>query len=216
MSRDSEGFTLLEVLIAMAILALIVSVIYASFSTAGRNVEQAEAVRDRTDLARTLMARLSDDIANAYYNPLMKETVFDGKRSTQETDKPRFDSILLTTLTNWRKPDSNETEMWEVGYRFEEKPDGTGTVMIRHEKRELKKDDAPGEGGSDMEITDRVKELRLRYSAGFASTGSTPLAWEDEWKCSPSRKLPKIVEVRLVLDDGSLYLTHVDVEAGRW
>ena len=42
----SGGFTLLEVLIAVAIMSGIVTVIYASFSTASRNVEQAEARRD--------------------------------------------------------------------------------------------------------------------------------------------------------------------------
>ena len=64
----SKGFTLLEVLLAMAILAVIMTVIYASFSTAGNNVEQAERLRDETDIARTLIARLSADIANAYVN----------------------------------------------------------------------------------------------------------------------------------------------------
>src|SRR5512137_1989963 len=63
---DHGGFTLLEVLLAMVILAVIMTVVYASFSTAGRNIEQAETIRDETDIARTLIARLSVDIANAY------------------------------------------------------------------------------------------------------------------------------------------------------
>ena len=65
--RHSRGFTLLEVLLSMAILVVIMTVIYASFSTAGNNVEQAERVRDDTDIARTLIARLSTDIQNAYF-----------------------------------------------------------------------------------------------------------------------------------------------------
>ena len=64
----SKGFTLLEVLIATAIMAGIVTVIYGSFFTASRNVDQAEEIRDTTDLARTLVAKLSNDIANAYVN----------------------------------------------------------------------------------------------------------------------------------------------------
>lgn len=208
-TRHSKGFTLLEVLLAVGILSLVVTVIYSSFSGAARNVKQAETIRDRTDLARTLIARLSDDIANAYYKPTMTETVFEGKPSTLETDKPRFDSLSLTTLTNWRKPDSKETDLWEVGYRFEEKSDGTGTVMILREKRNLTKDIKPLEGGTDMEITDQVRELRLRYSSGIFSAGTTSLKWEDEWvkKGGP----PKLVEIRLVLEDGNPYLTLVQV-----
>ena len=207
----SNGFTLLEVLLAMGILSLVVTVIFASFSGAARNVQEAETIRDRTDLARTLIAKLSDDIANAYYNPSMKDmTVFYGKRSTEETDKPRYDSISLTTLTNWRKPDSRETDLWELGYRFEERSDGTGTIMIRREKRELAKDNKPLEGGTDMEITGQVRELRLRYSNGLVSTGTNTLKWEDEWD-SRTKGLPKVVEIRLVLENGNPYLTLVQV-----
>lgn len=210
MKKNQRGFTLLEVLLAVGILSLVVTVIFAAFSGSARNVEQAEAIRDRTDLARTLIARLSDDIANAYYNPLMKETIFYGKQSTQETDKPRLDSLSLTTLTNWRTPDSRETDLWELGYRFEEKPDGSGSVMVRREKREFTKDNTPLEGGIDMEITDQVKELRLRYSSGLVSAGTNSLAWEDAWD-SRAKGLPKVVEIRLVLEDGTPYLTLVQV-----
>jgi prepilin-type N-terminal cleavage/methylation domain-containing protein len=102
---ESGGFTLLEVLIAVAIMAGIVTVIYTSFSTASRNVEQAETRRDQMDLARTLVSKLSNDITNAYYNPLMAETIFYGAKSATVQEEQRYDSIRLTTLTNWRRPD---------------------------------------------------------------------------------------------------------------
>ena len=113
----SVGFTLIEVLLAMAILAVVMTVIYTSFSAAGRNVEQAETMRDETDLARTLISRISDDIANAYVNRNMNFsapiTIFDGKKEEVENggEQIRHDSINLTTLTNWRKPDSKEMEL---------------------------------------------------------------------------------------------------------
>lgn len=203
----SLGFTLLEVLIAVAIMSGIVTVIYASFSTTSRNVEQSEARRDSADLARSLIVKLSDDIANAYYNPALKETVFDAKPSTTTEDEPRFDSLSLTTLTNWRTPDSKEMDLWEVGYRFEERLDGTGKTLIRREKREINGDRAALEGGTDYEVTDQVKELRLRYSAD----GQT---WSDEWHSSSSHSWPKVVEIRLLLADGSSFFTLV--EARRW
>jgi general secretion pathway protein J len=202
-SSHPKGFTLLEVLLAMAILAVIVTVIYTSFSTTGRNVAQAEATRDRTDLARTLIAKMSDDIANAYYNSAMKETVFDAKPSTTTENELRFDSITLTTLTNWRKPDSKEMDLWEVGYRFEDLPEGTGKMLIRREKREINANSIPLEGGTDYEVTDQITELRLRYF-----DGST---WSDEWHSSSKQKKPMAVEIRLSQADGSSFLTRVDV-----
>jgi len=221
-SHASRGFTLLEVLLAMAILSLIMTVVYASFSTASKNVEQAETIRDETDLARTLIARLSVDIANAYPNSGAEyptvPTIFYGKKEEDVGDvgaggaKIRHDSISLTTLTNWRKPDSKETELWEVGYFFKEKPDVKGYTLFRREKRELSKDVLALEGGVEYEITDRVESLQFTYS----QNGST---WTDEgWDTRSSsfgQKLPKAVEITLILDTGNIYTTRVDVGNSR-
>ncbi len=189
---------------AVAIMSVITTVIYASFSTAGRNVEQAEAKRTETDLARTLIAKLMDDITNAYYSPaLLNETVFEGKPSTTMEDEPRFDSLTLTTLTNWRKPDSREMDLWEVGYRFEERPDGSGRVLVRREMRELTEDSKSLEEWTDYEVTDQIAELRLRYLYGST--------WRDEWHSSSSLNKPKAVEIWLVMVGGASFLTKVEV-----
>jgi general secretion pathway protein J len=199
---NSQGFTLLEVLMAVAIMAGILTVIYSSFFTANRNVEQAEAIRDSSDMARTLVMKIADDISNAYYDSAAV-TIFRGmKGQTDPTDgKGRLDNITLTTLTNWRKLNTKETDLWEVGYFFKQKPDGSGYVMMRREKRELSKDVPVGEGGIEYEITDRVKFFQLRYNAG----GDT---WNDEWT---QAGLPKLVEIALTLESDMTYSTYVEV-----
>jgi general secretion pathway protein J len=202
-SHGFTGFTLLEVLMAVAIMSGIVTVIYASFSTASSNVAQAEARRDHADLARTLVSKLSNDITNAYYNPSMSETIFYGKQSTTAQDEKRYDSIFLTTLTNWRKPDSKESDLWEVGYRFDEQPNKSTRVMVRREKREPGKDQPPLEGGTEYIITDLIKGFRLRYSSGTT--------WADEWDSRALHSLPKAVEIALELTDGSVFITRVEV-----
>jgi type II secretion system protein J len=200
---NSQGFTLLEVLMAVAIMAGILTVIYSSFFTASRNIEQAEAIRDSSDMARTLVMKIADDISNAYYDSA-GVTIFRGRKeqsdSTNETS--RLDNITLTTLTNWRKPNTKETDLWEVGYFFKQKADGSGYVMMRREKRELSKDVPAGEGGIEYEITDRVKFFQLRYNAG----GDT---WKDEWT---QTGFPKLVEIAITLESGMTYSTYVEVQ----
>lgn len=217
---NPKGFTLIEVLLAMAILVVIMSVVYGSFSTAGRNVQQAEAARDETDLARTLLSKLTDDLANAYYNSAMNPqdltkgagatvpiSFFYGKKVEvgEGDEKARHDSLALTTLTNWRKPDSKETELLEVGYFFKEKPEGNGYSLFRREKRELSKDSPALQGGVEYELTDRVEGLQFRYYDGNK--------WVDELDTINNRgaALPKAVEITLMLDTGKVYMTQVDV-----
>jgi prepilin-type N-terminal cleavage/methylation domain-containing protein len=203
---QSKGFTLIEVLLALAILAGVVTVIYSSFSTASQNVEQAEKVRDETDLARTLIARISDDIANAYCSKTgVKGTFFYGKKEEKDIrgNKYRLDSLSLTTLTNWRKPDSKETDLWEVGYFFKEKADGSGHVMMRREKRNLNTQESSLEDETEYEITDSVESLQLRYYSGSQLT--------DELGSSTSCARPTAVEMTLTLASGKVYLTQIDV-----
>lgn len=202
-NSQSNGFTLLEVLLALSIMALVVTAVYTSFSTTGRNIEQAETIRDSTDLARTLLTKISDDVANVYVKSRIKYTALRGIKEDEGagSDRKRHDSIMMTTLTNWRRPDSKEMELWEVGYFFKEKPDGTGFVMMRREKRELSNDVPVGEGGVEYQITDRVESLQFRYNTG----GET---WIDEWTRGG---LPKIVEIALTLDSGMTYTSRVEV-----
>jgi general secretion pathway protein J len=200
----SRGFTLLEVLLALTILAVVMTTIYSSFSTAGKNMESAGEVRDGTDRARTLIARLTNDIANTYIgvvNGTVSYGIY-GKKFETDQEKQRFDSIYLTTLTNYygRTPNSPEMELCEVGYFFQERPDGAGRVLMRKEKRVLSKDVPPREGGLDYEITDTIQALQFRYYNGSK--------WIDEWI---QGGMPKTVEILLTLADGRVYETKVDV-----
>lgn len=212
----SRGFTLIEVLLALAIFSGVVTVIYGVFSTTGSTVEQAEKIRDDTDAARTLISRIQNDIANAYLwdtaNPGMSgaKTFFYGRKAeeTEQDQKRRFDSLFLTTLTNWRRPDSKEMDLWEVAYYFQDKPDGKGRVLVRKEKRELSPDLPPLEGGVEYEITDQVENLRYRYT----SDGST---WVDEWDTGKQGGLPKAVEILLVMSGERMYASSVDIRNSR-
>jgi len=208
-SSRSAGFTLLEVLIAVAIMSVLVGVIYTSFFTAGWNVEKAEAGRDATDLVRTLVAKLSSDITNAWINAGLNTpavtTIFYGKKVQPEAGDgtKRYDELYLTTLTNWRKPGSQETDLWEVGYYFKQRPDGSGYDMLRREKRELSQDVPALEGGTEYGLTNRIESLQFRYSNGTT--------WSDEWDSRTGQGVPRAVEITLVLNDGSAYITQVEV-----
>ena len=93
-------------------------------------------------------------------------------------------------------------ELWELGYDFQDQPDGKGRALVRREKRELSKDSPPGEGGVEYEITDQVESLRFRYRNGNK--------WVDEWE-SPPNALPAAVEIVLIMAGGKVYATSVGI-----
>jgi len=206
-SLASPGFTLLEVLLAMAILAFIAAVIYGSFATASRSVEQAEAARDSTDLARTLLSRLTADITNAWCKAGVTGAHFYGKKEEPEVNgnKVRRDSLSLTTLTNWRRPGTKETDLWAVGYFFRERPDGSGRILMRKERRVLEVPAGQQPDDAEYELTDQVESLRLRYT----SDGKT---WLDDAGGATGCFRPRAAEITLMLAGGTVYQTLTDVK----
>lgn len=208
-SRNRHGFTLIEVLLAISILVFVVSIVYASFSTTSNNVKQAEVIRDNTDLARTLLIKISDDIENAYVSSASANfvpTIFYGKKEEVRNggDIVRRDSLYLTTLTNWRRLNSQEMDLWEVAYYFKENADRTGYVLMRRDKRVLSKDVPVMEGGIEYEVTDKVVGLQIRYSSDGTS-------WKDEWGSSSGRGTPPpmLVDLGLTLESGQTYSLRV-------
>jgi len=192
------------VLLAMAILAVVLTTIYASFSAAGVSVEHAESVRDSMDLGRTLLALMNRDIANAFCRSNMQGTFFLGKKNEVEVggEAVRMDSISLTTLTNWRRPGSNETELWAVGYFFKERPEGDGYVLMRREDRAVGSEQAVNDA-TEYEITDAVRSLQIRYWDGAK--------WIDDRGSESMCFDPLPAEITLTMRDGTVLLTRADV-----
>jgi len=57
-----KGFTLLEILVAILILAIVLSTIYASFSDTIKNINYAESQADIFQMARIALERIQDDL----------------------------------------------------------------------------------------------------------------------------------------------------------
>lgn len=210
--RRGKGFTLIEVLLSIVILAAVVSVVYASFSTAGQNIEAAEASRAEVDIARALLRRMIDELGNAFYaqdwhgNPSMKEASFRGKKEEEEVNGTlvRVDSISLTTIAPWRTPGTAESGLREVGYFFREREDGTGIDLFRREKRDPGSTAADAADEVEYKLSDKIAGLRFRYYDGSK--------WVDEWDLN---RLPQLVEIAVVMAGGRVYTTKVETSEFR-
>ena len=62
-----SGFTLLEILIAIAILALVVSSLYGAYSGTMETTEMVESARDIDQAARLALMQMVDDFSSLYY-----------------------------------------------------------------------------------------------------------------------------------------------------
>lgn len=67
MSKNSRGFTLLELLVALALMAILVSALYGTFFSLTAARDRAEAVSERSRELRTTLDKLRRELAAAWY-----------------------------------------------------------------------------------------------------------------------------------------------------
>lgn len=206
--RHLRGFTLLEVLVSMAILAIIMAAVYSAYTT---NVEAIQIARENGQVhqtARIVLDRIAKDIQSALVEVWSlsetSELGFVGR--DQERDGKRMDRIDFSTLTYLPLSErSPAVDLCEMGYRVVEDPEQPEIqVLMRRQKIlvSLPEDDASlgegfGEGGSEQELARNLVEFRITYED---ARGEVRDRWSTEETESPS-ELPVLVRIRLVLRD---------------
>jgi general secretion pathway protein J len=189
----SRGFTLVELLIAVAITATIGAMTVGSFVQLDRATQLTRAQGDRQAAARLALTRLSREVSMAFLSDN-----FDRRRYR---DRPtlfvgREDELLFTTMAHQRlHRDVRESDQAVVEYVVERDPERPGEeALFRRSKPRL--DDEPDRGGRKDLVADRVTSFRLRY--WDARRGE----WAREWttrSVEHANELPSRVRFELDL-----------------
>ncbi len=197
-TRTSRGFTLVETLIAMAILAMIGALTYGTFAHALSSRDRAERITRHYHEIRQAMLRMSREISMAFLSSQRDcedprtRTLFATKRAGGGT---RLD---FTTFAHYKtRVDANESDQAELSYFVDRDPDdATQDVLMRREQARI--DEEPDDGGSEEILARNVSELR------FAFYNAHDDRWEDDWDSQGSdnrNTLPMFVRIELKSKD---------------
>jgi type II secretion system protein J len=193
-----KGFTLLEVLVSMAILVIIMAAIYSAYTT---NVEAVQIARQNGEVhqtARIVLERMTKDLQSAMIQVSMpSEKIKLGLvGEDREIDGRRADRIDFTTVThlalNEKVPAS---DLCEIGYMIEEDPEAKTLVLFRRDDPSVDEDFTTG--GSLQEMARNVLEFKLTYED---SRGEESTKW-NTLEGMPASGLPVLIKIRLVLKD---------------
>ncbi|MFY9270520.1 MAG: type II secretion system protein GspJ [Candidatus Manganitrophaceae bacterium] len=214
------GFTLLEVLISVAILAVLFTLVYGAFNATYRVSEQLDKEAEAYRLARIGFYHLSRDLSMVY--PQVRQQtaapppppaasggstvapVFKGGDGTKMIDGIDYpnDSIQFTSVSHGRTLlNAPESDRMVVSYFLDA-------------ERLIREGTPAGGKGVRNEVGENVLGLQLRYYDGRAKT------WVDQWDLALRNGLPVAVEVELILrkggKEGRRFKTTVDIPvAGR-
>lgn len=211
--RGSRGFTLLELLVAISILAMVSVLIYGAFSAVRRTKEGLERVQDRYREGRMAMQRVSRELSSAYLSlhaPIdlsiaVQQTAFLGTRGNPA------DRIDFNTFANVRRDrDVAESDQAEVSYYGSANPDGSGTVdLVRRVSTRL--DLEPQKGGRVEVLATDIDLFEVEYLD--AQTGLWSETWDSTQALAQPARLPYQVRITLVLNSGRR--TQADSSRGR-
>lgn len=201
--RRARGFTLIEVLISIAILAAITSLLFGAFAALKRSKDGLSRMQDRQREARLAMARMTRELQSAYLSAhlpinqamLIQKTVFRGERGTPA------DRVDFTAFANPRlEKDSHVSDQCEIAYYGSPNPDGSGVNdLVRRVDSSI--DLEPTKGGKVEVLATDIDLFDLQYLD--AQTGQWQEGWDTTQSTGQLDRLPLQVRIILVLNGGA-------------
>ena len=180
--QDSDGgFTLVEVLLATTLVAVIAAMVFGSLQLSAAAIESARTSAAREQILRSTLRIMSDELTAAVSN---SAGPWVGLNSTQEGQPA--DTVAFLTLGQFRGGESSqETELVRIVYTRE------GDRLLRFVRRNIygMTDDTLDQ----FEMVKRVKGFNLRYFDSQANV------WSDEWDGRARTTPPSAVLIELTL-----------------
>ncbi|SDD94005.1 general secretion pathway protein J [Myxococcus virescens] len=200
MRRHTRGFTLMEVMVAVAITALMGTVVAMAFQTGLTAKETVEVDADRYRQVRVAMNRMAREIGSAYVSDR-----YDSTRFRDQNDRPsnfvgERGKLLFTTFSHQRLyTDVKESDQAIVEYFVEASEDREARGRQDLKRRVNANIDERMEQGGHVDVLfEGVKELE------FAYWDSEKKEWDDEWDTRRTERksiLPTRVRVTLTAVD---------------
>ena len=202
--KSSRGFTLIEVLVAMAITAIIGAMAYASLSTPVDAVNRSEIQGQRLSDINIYFAIFTKDIRQVVARPIRIET---GEQEAALMSQEGDLVSLRLTRTGWQNPRPEvfvRSQLQRVHYQLENK------TLVRESFYVL---DRPE--GEPMpirsELLDKVTSVQFRFLAQPKSSSRDQLLdgeWVDSWPPQAAQQnavqlnaIPSVIEIKLELED---------------
>ena len=209
-ATQAAGFTLIEIMLALALLVLVTSLVWGTYAQTARVKQRVEKAQDRTHTMRVALMRMSREIEMAFVTheatgTQERRTMFSGT-SHNEFDELRF---------SWFGPQALVAEAAEgdtalVHYFSTQDPDDPMvTNLMRRETRRLEAKDPTMIPGETYLLCPEISRLK------FAYYDYKQKEWREDWDTTTAdgqQYLPTQVRIALtVLDERGLPFTLVSI-----
>ena len=197
---NRRGFTLMEVVIAVAITAMMGAVIAMSFTSGFRTKEVIETDAEHYRMVRGALERMAREIGDAFVSDH-----YDSRRFRDQNDRPtnfvgEKNRLLFSTVAHQRLyTDAKESDQMVVEYSVKSATERTARGrqdLMRRENASF--DDRMDRGGGEDALLEGVKRVDFTY------WDSDKKEWTDTWDTRRTERksiLPTRVRISVVAND---------------
>ncbi len=189
---SNRGFTLIEVLLAIFIGAIVLTVLYASFFQIINAKDSAEDKLELYHEARVIISKMTEDLSMAYPRGMIypvqgasASSFFVGKAEQQVGRS----SIDFTSLSHAAGINSGDSDQAEITYYLKSVPQSDLFFLMRRENPRIGSDSS----AIEYPLSERVVGLTLSYMRTDGDEFIT------DWDSAQTSSLPRAVNITLTL-----------------
>lgn len=175
------GFTLIEVLLVVAILGTISAMVFGALASTMRVIENVRDDQGWGSLTRATLQFMANELSAGYRSPSVPWV----GQSSQQNGQPADTLAFLSTAQERSGVNARETEISRVVYTRE------GARLVRFARRNLF--GLTDESIEQIELLDGVIGFKIRYYDTVSQT------WIDQWDGRLRGALPRAVMIELTI-----------------
>lgn len=167
--RNTRGMTLIEVMVAVAIMAMLGAMTYGIVFTTVRTQDEAMRMQDRFQSGRVALERIRRELTMAFVSLHQSEDKRTQTLFLGESDRLVFNSGAHEPATRGVR----QSDQMEVEYRLHRPRGQAHDALVRRVKYHI--DDRPERGGREEVLVEGVRAMKIAY---FDKQRED---WTDEW-----------------------------------
>ncbi|MER3445744.1 MAG: hypothetical protein C4291_02405 [Candidatus Dadabacteria bacterium] len=191
--RGTLGFTLIEVLLAVFIGSIVLTVLYASFFQIINAKDSAEDKLELYHEARVIISKMTEDLSMAYPRGMIypvqgasASSFFVGRGGGEQRE---LSSIDFMSLSHSPGVNSGDSDQAEIKYYLKPVPQSSLFFLMRSENPRIGSDS----GAIEYPLSERVVGFTLTYMRTDADE------FVNEWDSAQTGSLPRAVDITLIL-----------------
>jgi general secretion pathway protein J len=194
------GFTLIEVMLALAILGFVTTIMWGSFSQTVANKRAIESAQDRTHSVRVALMRMTREIEMAYLSASENTAIAERRTFMIGSSHGDVDELQFSSFAHQRlRAGLAEGDTSLISYFGERDPDDRRILnLMRRETRRLQAEAPSTLAGESYILCPDVSRLKFQYYDQKLKE------WENEWStlnASGNQYLPTHVRITLTVVD---------------